>query len=157
MSSRHLDIQFVRFVEFSTTCVFLYLAWVVDFSDFAGARDRSEISLINFVLLLAVVPFFIAFIMSFRNGLTESRWLLIRTTHQALAIVTIAIAAILLVGLPDTASATICVTVLAVLQLAALKASRKFAFGPLQAQRWPIRALRVAMVFWFAFVFLLMK
>ncbi|MGB6632202.1 MAG: hypothetical protein WBE52_13265, partial [Terriglobales bacterium] len=77
--------------------------------------------------------------------------------HQALAIITVAIAAISLVGLPDTAPATISITVFALLQVAALKASRQFVFGASPANRWRIRLLRVAMVFLFAFLFLLMK
>jgi hypothetical protein len=113
MSSRRVDVHFLRFVELANTCAFLYLAWVIDANDLVGPRSRPEIGLINSVLLLAIVPFFVAFITSFRNELAPSQWLLIRAMHQALAIVTIAIAAISLVGLPDTAPATICVTVFA--------------------------------------------
>jgi len=137
--------------------MFLCLAWVINTSDFTGPRCRSENRLTIFVLLLAVVPFVVAFIMSFRKELTESQWLLIRAIHQALAIVTTAIAAISLVGLPDTAPATVCSTVFALLQVAALKASRQFVLGASQIKRWPIRVLRVAMVLLFAFLFLLMK
>jgi hypothetical protein len=114
-------------------------------------------SLIDLVSLLAVVPFSVAFIISFRKELTESNWLLIRATHQALAIVTITIAAISLVGLPDTAPATICVGIFALLQVAALKASRQFVLGRSRVQPWAITVFRVAMVFLFAFLFLLMK
>ena len=156
MSSRRVDVYFVRFVEFANACVFAFLA-VINASDLAGPRSRSEIALTNFVLLLAVVPFFVAFITSFQNELPESRWLFIRATHQSLAIVTIAIAAISMVGLPDTAPATIFVTVIAVLQLAALKASGQLVSASSRVQRGPIRVLRVAMVFLFAFAFLLMK
>lgn len=157
MSSRRVDIYFLRFVELANTCVFLYLAWVIDGNDFVGPRSRPEIGLINSVLLLAIVPFFVAFITSFRKKFAPSQWLLIRATHQALAIVTTAIAAISLVGLPDTAPASIFVTIFALLQVAALKASRQFVFGASNVQQWPIRVLRVAMVFLFAFLFLLMK
>ena len=157
MSSRRVDVYFVRFVEFANACVFLYLAWVIDASDFAGPRSRPEIGLTNFVLLLAVVPFFVAFITSFQKELTESQWLLIRAVHQALAIVTLAIAAILLLGLPDTAPAVIFATVLGLLQVATLKVVRKFVSMSSPVRQWPISVLRVAMVFLFAFVFLLMK
>jgi hypothetical protein len=157
MSSRRADVYLIRFVEFANACVFLYLAWVINTSDFAGPRSRSENRLTIFVLLLAVVPFVVAFITSFRKELTGSQWLLIRAMHQALAIVTIAIAAISLVGLPDTAPVTICGTVFALLQVAALKASRQFVLGTSQVKRWPTTALRVAMVLFFAFLFLLLK
>jgi hypothetical protein len=43
------------------------------------------------------------------------------------------------------------------LQLAALKATRQFVSDPSHVRQWPIRVLRVSMVFLFAFVFLLMK
>jgi hypothetical protein len=157
MSSRRVDVYFIRFVELANVCGFIYLAWLIDATDLAGPRSRSDIGLIDFVLFLAVVPFSVAFITSFRKEPTESKWPLIRATHQALAIVTIAIAAISLVGLPDTAPATICVTIFALLQVAALKASRPFVLGASRVQPWPITALRVAMVFLFAFLFLLMK
>ena len=77
--------------------------------------------------------------------------------HQALAIVTIAIAAISLVGLPDTAPATIYVTVFALLQVAALKITRRFVSTASHVRQWPISVLRVAMVLLFAFLFLLVK
>jgi hypothetical protein len=157
MSFRRVEVYFVRFVELANAFVFIYLAWVIDATKFAGPRSQSEIGLTNLVLLLAVVPFFVAFITSFQQELSEPRWLFIRATHQALAIVTIAIAVISLVGLPDTAPATIFVTVLALLQLVALKASRQLICDSPHVQRGPIRVLRVAMVFLFAFAFLLMK
>jgi len=157
MTSRRIDVYFVRFVEFANVSVFLYLAWVINATDLAGPRSGSEIGLTDFVLLLAVVPFSLAFTTSFRKQFTDSQWLLIRATHQALAIVTIAVGAISLVGLPDTAPLTICVTVIALLQLAALKASRQFVPGASQVNRRPIMLLRVALVFLFAFLFLLMK
>ena len=156
MSSRRIDVYFVRFVEFANVSVFLYLLGDQCHRP-CGPRSGSEIGLTDFVLLLAVVPFSLAFITSFRKQFTDSQWLLIRATHQALAIVTIAVGAISLVGLPDTAPLTICVTVIALLQLAALKASRQFVPGASQVNRRPIMLLRVAMVFLFAFLFLLMK
>jgi hypothetical protein len=148
---------FVRFVELANACVFLYLAWMIDANDFVGPRSRTEIGLINSVLLLAIVPFFVAFISSFRKEPPPPQWLLIRAMHQALAIVTIAIAAISLVGLPDTAPATIYVTVFALLQVAALKITRQFVSTASHVRQWPISVLRVAMVLLFAFLFLLMK
>ena len=157
MSSRRLDVYFFRFAELANVCLFVYLAWVINATDLAGLRSRSEIGLTDVVLLLAVVPFFLAFITSFRKVFTDSQWLLIRATHQALAIVTIAIAAISLVGLPDTAPVTIFVTVIALLQMAALKVSRQSFLNASPVKQWPIRLLRAAMVFLFAFLFLLMK
>jgi len=157
MTSRRIDVYFVRFVEFANVSVFLYLAWVINATDLAGPRSGSEIGLTDFVLLLAVVPFSLAFTTSFRKQFTDSQWLLIRATHQALAIVTIAVGAISVVGLPDTAPLTICVTVVALLQLAALKASRQFVPGASQVNRRPIMLLRVAVDLLFAFRFLLRK
>jgi hypothetical protein len=154
-----MDVYFLRFVELANTCTFLYVAWKLGAHDMVGLRlqrSRLENGLDDFVPLLAAVPFLLGFVLLFRQELAPSQWLLIRAMHQALAIVTIAIAAISLVGLPDTARATICVTVLALLQVAALKASRQFVFGASHVQQWPIRVLRVAMVFLFAFLFLLM-
>jgi hypothetical protein len=158
--SRRVDVYFLRFVEIANTCVFLYVSWALGAHDMVGLRlqrSRLENGLNDFVPLLAAAPFLLAFVLLFRKELTPPQWLLIRAMHQALAIVTIAIAAISLVGLPDTVLATICVTVFALLQVGALKASRQFVPGASHVQRWPIRVLRVAMVFLFAFLFLLMK
>ena len=152
-----MDVYFLRFVELANTCVFLYLAWVIDANHFVGPRSRFEIGLTNSVILLAIVPFVVAFITSFRKESVPSQWLLIRATHQALAIVTTAIAAISLVGLPDTAPATIYVTVFALLQVAALKITRQFVSTASHVRQWPISVLRVAMVLLFAFLFLLVK
>ena len=160
MSSRRVDVYFLRLVEIANTCVFSYVSWVLGAHDMVGLRlqrSRLENGLNDFVPLLAAVPFLLAFVQSFRKELTLSQWLLIRAMHQALAIVTIAIAAISLVGLPDTAPLTICVTVLALLQVAALRATCQFVTSVSHLRQWPIRVLRVAMVFLFAFVFLLMK
>ncbi len=157
MSSRRVNIYFIRFVEFANACVFLYLAWAISASDFADPRSRSEVGLIDSVLFLAVIIFLVAFVTSFRKEISGPQWLLIRAPHQALAIITVAIAAISLVGLPDTVFATISVTVLALLQVAALKASRQFVVGASQVNRWPINLLRGVMVLLFAFLFLLMK
>jgi len=67
------------------------------------------------------------------------------------------LAVISLVGLPDTAPATICVGAFALLQEATLKASGQFLPNASQVNRWPISLLRVAMVLLFAFLFLLLK
>jgi hypothetical protein len=152
MSSRRGDLYLIRFVEFANVSGLLYLTWVINATDLAGPR-----ALTNCVLVLAAAPFFIAFVATFRKELTRSQWPLIRATHQALAIVTVAIAAISLVGLPDTAPATISVTLVALLQMVALQGSRQFVLDPSQVKEWPITLLRVAMVFLFAFLFLLMK
>jgi hypothetical protein len=103
------------------------------------------------------MTFSVAFIASFREDLTGSHRPLIRATHQAFAIVTIAIATISLVGLPDTAPVTISMTVFGLLQVAALKASKQFVRDASKVNQWPIKIVRVALVFVFAFLFLLMK
>jgi hypothetical protein len=157
MSSRRVDVYFIRFAKLANVGGFLYLTWVINATDLAGPRSRTEMSLTNCVLLLAVAPFLVALITTLRKELTRSQWLLIRATHQALAIVTIAVAVISLVGLPDTAPVTISVTVIALLQVAALKASGQFVLGGSQVKSWPIKLFRLAMVFLFAFLFLLMK
>lgn len=113
MSSRRLDVYLLRFVEFANTSAFLYVAWVLGAHDMVGLRlqrSRLENGLNDFVPLLAAAPFLLAFVLLFRKELTLSQWLLIRAIHQALLIVTLTVAAISLVGLPDTAPATICVT-----------------------------------------------
>jgi hypothetical protein len=152
-----MDLNLLRLVEIANICMFLYLAWMIDFSYFVGPRSRFEIDLTNFMFLLAIVPFLAAFITSFQKELTGSKWLLIRAIHQALMIVTLVIAAISLVGLPDTAPATICVTVFTLLQLVALRTTRLFVPTASTVRQWPIKVFRVAMVFLFAFLFLLVK
>ncbi|MGB6630341.1 MAG: hypothetical protein WBE52_03810, partial [Terriglobales bacterium] len=77
MSSRRVNIYFIRFVVFANACVFLYLAWEISASDFAGPRSRSEIGLIDSVLFLAVMIFLVAFVTSFRKEITGPQWLLI--------------------------------------------------------------------------------
>ena len=153
-----MDVYFIRFGELANACGFLYLAWAINATDLAGPRSRTQVGLTDCVLLLAIAPFFVALIATFRKELTQSQWLLIRATHQALAIVTVAITGtIFLVGLPDTTPATICVGIFALLQVAALKASRQFIVDASHVRPWQVRTLRVAMVFLFAFLFLLMK
>ncbi|MGC2245965.1 MAG: hypothetical protein WA609_05125 [Terriglobales bacterium] len=147
----------LRLVEFANAATFLFLASLIDASDFVGPRSRSEIVLANFVLFLAASPFFVAFVMSFRKELTDSQWLLMRAPHQALAIVAVTIAVVSLVGLPDTVRVTICIVIMASLQLAVLKVTGKSLLRAPGGAHWPITALRLAMVFLFAFVFLLLK
>ena len=67
MSSERVNLYLVRFVEFANVCVFLYLAWVIDATELAGPRSKSENGLTNGILFLAAAPFCAAFITSFRE------------------------------------------------------------------------------------------
>jgi hypothetical protein len=155
-----VDLYFVRFVEITNAIALFSVARVFDVYDMLGHRlqsPRLETGLNNAVPFLPAVPFLVAFLIVLRKEPTASQWLAIRAIHQALAIVTLAISALSIVGLPDTAPALIYVGVLAVLQLAALKATRQFVSNPSHVRQWPIPVLRVAMVLLFTFAFLMRK
>ena len=148
MRFNHIELNAVRGIEILTVVGFCQLAYL-------ARKDPFATDIGTAVQLLPVVPFVLAFVWLTREP-SASQWLAIRVIHQALTLVILALAAILLVGLPDTALACVYLATAGGLQLLALVALRRLVPGLPQMLRWH-RVLRVSMVFLFTCVFLSLK
>jgi hypothetical protein len=115
----HIGLNAVRAIDILTALGFCYLAHL-------ARRDPFATDIRTAIQLLPVVPFVLAFIWLTREP-TASQWLAILAIHQALALVILALAAILLVGLPDTKFACAYLAIAGALQLLALAALRRVA------------------------------
>jgi hypothetical protein len=104
----HIGLNAVRAIDILTALGFCYLAHL-------ARRDPFATDIRTAIQLLPVVPFVLAFIWLTREP-TASQWLVI-----------LALAAILLVGLPDTKFACAYLAIAGALQLLALAALRRVA------------------------------
>ena len=148
MKFRQLDLNAIRVVEVLTALAFCYLAYLASkepFSTDAGTVLR----------LSPVIPFAVAFVWLVR-GPNNSQWLTIRAIHQAMSLVSLGCAGILLVGLPDTAIACAYLALVGAIQLAALLAIRRVAADLPATSGWH-RSLRIGMVFFLSVVYLSFK
>jgi len=148
MTSRALDLNFIRLIEAMDAVAWAYMVS-------ASRMPYEPIDPTRKLALLPLVPFLVALFL-LRREPNPSQWASIRVIHQALATVAFVVAAILLVGLPDTAIAFVFFTALALVQLAVLRLVRRFLPATYVYGRRH-RVLRVGMVFLFAFGFLLLK
>jgi len=154
MTRRAIEIYFIRLVELANLAVIAFAAWQMQYGTWRNApRDSSQLP----ILLLSGVPFLAAFGILLRAVPTQFQGRSIRAIHQALAIVSTAVALILLIGLPDTASLAGYIALIAVLQFAALYVLRNFVGDSRPAHQRSIRILRVAMVVLFALGFVVLK
>ena len=148
MKFRRLDLNAIRAVQVFTALGFCYLAY-------RAREDFLSSDVVTAVRILPAFPFVLAFIWLTREP-SASQWLTIRVVNQALATVAFAVAAVLLIGLPDTARACVYLATAGLMQWVALLAMRRTAPELPKISRGH-RILRVSMVLLFAFAFLSFK
>ena len=153
MRLRQFELNTLRAAEVLPILGFCWLAYEVRNDPLSWPQEQSDV--ITAIQLLSVVPFVFALVWLTREP-SASQWLAIRAIHQALAVVVVAVTAISLVGIPDTALAVMWLAIAGALQFVALAVIRRMAPELPAVLRWH-RILRISMVFLFAFVFLSLK
>jgi hypothetical protein len=149
MRFRHSDFLMICAAEVITVGGFCYLTYLAQ-EEYCPTDPTLDI-----FRSVSAVPFVVALAWLIRRP-SNSQWIAIRGIHQAFAVVTLAIAAIVMVGLPETLLPFLCLAVAGAIHLVALKAMRHIAPELPPMGKWH-RVLRVSMVFLFAIGFLSFK
>ena len=149
MKSERLVLNFTRLVEILNALAWSYVAYFEEPQPPSTPADQI-------LKLLPLTPFLVALFLLRREPSTY-HWLLIGAVHQALAVVVFACAALFLfVEFPDTALVSFWLIVAGVTQVMVWRSTRRFV-PDIRTRSGPHVAIRVGLVFLFAFGFLLLK